>query len=422
MPLKFSVVIPTRHRPGFIKESIKYLALQDYPNFEVIISDNYLDPALSCKKIVEASALADVKYVKPSKPLGMVENWNFALEHAEGDYVLYLTDKMILLPNTLSRLNNALSEVQADIVSWIDDSFSPDDFSDYFGRGQYLVGASGVKTGLLYERFDPKRELNLKASGVIARTEQDKSTYAKGKICFGAYSSTLIQAVKKKYGSLFFNIAPDYTSMILALSEANVCIELASAGIVHVNTNISNGNLAATNDTHAKAYLDSLDDADKIFDGMVVKNLYSSVNNMLTHDYGALKKRYELSLEFNKLNWLAYIYEDTFNQNKVWSSQKIEQEHKDLYENFVNTLSSADQRYLAEKISSRAVAQRLEKEESSKPALPERRSIIYKKYLKSLFPAWLVKWYDEKKQYKNKDTYPLNHYTSLNDAVLIKLK
>jgi glycosyltransferase involved in cell wall biosynthesis len=417
MSFKFSVVIPTRHRPEFIKESLRYIALQTYSNFEVIISDNYSNPDLSCKAVVEKAGLPNAMYLKPAQPLGMVENWNFALGHAKGDYVLFLTDKMFLLPNTLSRLNHALSKVDADIVSWVDDSFSPIDFNDYFGRGQYIVGKSGVKSDLPFERFDPMYELNLKASGKIARTEQDKSTYAKGKICFGAYSRNLIETVREKYGSLFFNIAPDYTSMILALTEASVCIELASAGIVHINTDISNGNLAATNDIHAKAYLDSLDDTDQILEGMVIKGLYSSVNNMLTHDYGALKKRYALPLEFNKLNWLVYIFEDIFNGDKVWSSGTVEQEHKELYNKFVDTLSSADRVYLTDKINSRALKRRSGDDLITPPATVS-NIIRVKMYVKSLIPASIVNLYDSVRHKKNKDVSPQGEFSSLNEAII----
>ena len=59
------------------------------------MSDNYLDPALSLRGNLPRQ-LAGETSVRPSAAAPrMVENWNHALPFAAGDYICYLTDKML---------------------------------------------------------------------------------------------------------------------------------------------------------------------------------------------------------------------------------------------------------------------------------------------------------------------------------------
>jgi glycosyltransferase involved in cell wall biosynthesis len=98
MVATFSLVYPTRHRPEFIAQALRILEAQGHEGFEVVVSDNYTDPDLSCETVCRRSSLARLTYVRPPAPVDMVDNWNHALAHATGDYVAFLTDKMFVLP------------------------------------------------------------------------------------------------------------------------------------------------------------------------------------------------------------------------------------------------------------------------------------------------------------------------------------
>jgi glycosyltransferase involved in cell wall biosynthesis len=106
--LRFSLIYPTRHRQKFIGVALNFLLKQKYDDFEVIVSDNYSDPSLSCEDVCKKSPLKNIKYIRPPEPIGMVDNWNYALGHATGDYIFFFTDKMFLLPETLSNAGAAL--------------------------------------------------------------------------------------------------------------------------------------------------------------------------------------------------------------------------------------------------------------------------------------------------------------------------
>ncbi|MDQ2854169.1 MAG: glycosyltransferase family 2 protein, partial [Chloroflexota bacterium] len=268
---RFSIVYPTRHRPEFVRQALRILDTQRHGSFEVVVCDNYVDPALSCEQICRDSGLANLKYVRPPRPLGMVENWNHALPFATGDYVAYLTDKMFVLPDALGLIERAIDSARGpDIVSWTGDAFNPATWADYFGDGMY-VGVSSLVRSERYRRFSPARELNRRGRADVSRGEQSWSDYSRGKLVFGAYRRELLERIVQRYGAVFHNISPDYTSMVLGLTEAHDAIELALSCVVSVNTDISNGMLSDTNDAAALAFLNSLaGGAESILPNMLV--------------------------------------------------------------------------------------------------------------------------------------------------------
>lgn len=341
MSARFSLLIPTRHRPQFIAQGLHFIGAQSYGDFEVIVSDNFEDPSQSCRRAFEEAGLARAVYIRPERPLGMVDHWNFILDHAKGDYVLYFTDKMFLLPGTLARLANAVEETGADLLSWVDDSYIPDSASDYFGPGYYRQTAHGVANGAHYEEFDPREELSRKGRAEVSRPEQSRSAYARGKICFGAYSTSLIHGIKKKYGALFLPISPDYTSMILGLSEANRAVEIGASGIVHMQTDISNGALSAMSDAVAFSYLQQMGDMDKVCGNMLVPGLYAAPHNGVSHDYLALRRKYGLSFDFDAVNWLTYIIEDLDINGRIWSSPAEDQRQRKILQTYMEQMDES---------------------------------------------------------------------------------
>ncbi len=355
--MKFSLVYPTRDRPRFIETALRFLAKQDHDDFEVIVSDNYTDPSLSCEIFCTNAAVKNVRYIRPPQPLGMVDNWNYALEHASGDYIFFFTDKMFLLPGTLSYVESVLRESPAEILSWVDNKFTPLKFPNYFGEGTYLHSRPEVDIGKRFEAFNPKVELSKKVLAETARGEQSPSHYARGKICFGGYSRNLIKRIQDCSGVLFRNISPDYTSMILALSFANSAIEIDRPGVVHINTDLSNGGQVAIRDDMALSYLNSLGRVDSFFEQTLIPNLYSSVHNNVAHDYISLKRKFNLEYELNYINWLVYITEDLNLPNRIWSTSKIEREHREILEDFIEqNLNSEERKEYMMKLEARRIA------------------------------------------------------------------
>ena len=355
MSTRFSLVYPTRHRPEFVRQALRILESQRHDSFEVIVCDNYVDPALSCEQICRDSALPNLKYVRPPRPVGMVENWNHSLQFATGDYISYLTDKMFVLPDALRRIEQAIDSAGGpESVSWISDAYNPDSYADYFGAGNYRSSPSDVRSGP-YQHYSPADELDRRGRAEVSRSEQSSSDYCRGKLVFGAYRRELVGRIVDRYGALFHNINPDYTSLVLGLTEARDGIELAASCVVSINTDISNGMLSDTSDTQALGFLNSLSGgAERILPNLLVPGLYASQHNQVAHDFLTLKRAFGLVFEFNTVNWLVYCNEDISRPDRRWSDARVEAEQRGLLRAFVASLEPAVVAELEARIAARA--------------------------------------------------------------------
>ncbi len=404
--MKFSLVYPTQNRPSFIEAALRFLEHQEYDDFEVIVCDNYTDYSLSCEFIYKKSLLKNIKYIRPQKQLGMVANWNYALDYTSGEYIFYFTDKMFLLPGTLSYVADILKETQAEILSWVDNKFTPLQLPKYFDKGIYTISDSGIDVNKNFEFFDCRAELLKKVVAEASRGEQSSSHYARGKICFGAYNIALIKRIREYSGNLFHNICPDYTSMILGLSYANSALEISKPGIVHINTDLSNGGQTSVRDDLALSFLNSLGGGRGLFEQTLLPNLYSSVHNIVTHDYISLKQKFNLAYELNHINWLVYITEDLNLPNRKWSSPEIEINHRKLLEDFIDENLNDDQR--------KEYFSKIEKRRISRDALLTIQSQELSKiksfriFLQSYIPSYILNAYRHLRyNKKNKNEGPI---------------
>jgi len=355
MGTRFSIVYPTRHRPEFIRQALQVLETQQHDDFEVVVSDNYSDPALSAESACRESSVPNVRYVRPPEPLGMVENWNHALPFATGDYVCVLTDKMFVLPDALGRVARAIGLADGpDIVSWTGDAYNPAAYPDYFREGLYVSVSSEFSSGRLFRPFSPTGELERRGKAEVSRTEQTASQYSRGKLVFGAYRHDLVERIVERHGALFHNINPDYTSMILGLSSARAAVEMGSSCVVSVNTDVSNGWLSDTNDAAALAFLSSLaGGAEAILPTLFVPGLYASLHNWVAHDFATLRQRFDLGFTFDIVNWLTYCTEDIHRPGRQWTDPQVESQQKDILSAFISDLDPS----LADEVASR-VAER----------------------------------------------------------------
>lgn len=355
MSPKFSIIYPTRNRPAFINAALYFLREQNYSNFEVIVCDNSSSQNLSCEEICKNYPLIDIKYLKQEVPVGMVENWNYGLSYATGDYIIYLSDKMFLLPHTLEFAANAAELTGADILSWVSNDYYPNDYPNYFGCGRYKLAKQSPQIDGEFRYYNPSDELKRRTNASMSRSEDNPSDYARGKINFGAYSRPLIERILNQTGALFYNIAPDYTSMVFGLSWANSAIELSRSGIIHLHTDLSNGGQCIVSDVAALRFLDELKADESLFNNMLIPGLYCSQHNLVTHDYLSLKRKFDLPFELNRLNWLTYIAEDLNLPRRQWSSVDVKLHQKKLFDKFIQTqLGAADVDKLQKNIATRA--------------------------------------------------------------------
>ncbi len=107
----FSICVPTRNRVITLKYCIQTLLEQNFLNYEIIISDNSdFEERLKVRKLVSDLNSNLISYHETPAFYSMRENFEFALNKAQGNYILFLGDDDGFVLNSLSYLEKYLKE------------------------------------------------------------------------------------------------------------------------------------------------------------------------------------------------------------------------------------------------------------------------------------------------------------------------
>lgn len=90
MSIKFSVLLPTKNRLQLLRQAVETVRRQSYADWEIVVADNVSEEDIA--GYVLGLDEPRVRYVRAAKPLPVTENWNLALRHSTGDYVIMLGD------------------------------------------------------------------------------------------------------------------------------------------------------------------------------------------------------------------------------------------------------------------------------------------------------------------------------------------
>jgi glycosyltransferase involved in cell wall biosynthesis len=114
----FSIVMPTRNRASLLRSSLKTAIDQSFHDYEVVVCDN--NSTDDTKEVVEAAMSQSnrIRYVNPERDLSMCDNWDFALQHARGKFIIYLSDDDGLLLDCLSYAHDLISKFDLKLLVW----------------------------------------------------------------------------------------------------------------------------------------------------------------------------------------------------------------------------------------------------------------------------------------------------------------
>jgi glycosyltransferase involved in cell wall biosynthesis len=86
---KISVLIPTYNYGRYLEEAIESVLVQDFEDYELIVSDDCSSDN-SEEIMARYEGNSRVRYHRHTSNLGMVENWNWCLSEARGEFVKYV--------------------------------------------------------------------------------------------------------------------------------------------------------------------------------------------------------------------------------------------------------------------------------------------------------------------------------------------
>jgi len=110
----FSIVIPAYNQPELLQRAVESVLQQQGVRFEVIISDDSTNHLIA--QYAEQLANPLVRYLHHDEPGTPVDNWNFGLQAATGDYVIIMHhDEAMYGSDYLQRIEKQM-EKGADLV------------------------------------------------------------------------------------------------------------------------------------------------------------------------------------------------------------------------------------------------------------------------------------------------------------------
>lgn len=114
----FSVIIPQKDRAEYLIHTLRTCMMQDYPNFQVIVSDDCsVDNSVEVAKNL-ASIDSRIKVFAHTSHLGMRDNFEFALNQVKEGYVMALGGDDGLTPGSIWRMYNILKDTGKELLAW----------------------------------------------------------------------------------------------------------------------------------------------------------------------------------------------------------------------------------------------------------------------------------------------------------------
>ncbi len=215
----FSILMPTRNRGYLLRDSIQTVLGQDFDDYELIICDNN---SHDDTRQVADEALAKsnrVRYINPGKDLSMCANWEYVLDHAVGDYILYVSDDDALVSGALKFVYDILTRHKApggnaiDVLTWQRGGYGHPDLSTAKHRTRLFL-AFRLRSGNLYNVSSQLMINNL----CDFESQHPNYHFVIPKMLNCAVSRNAILECKTHTGQFFVPPYPDYTSVCQLLA------------------------------------------------------------------------------------------------------------------------------------------------------------------------------------------------------------
>jgi glycosyltransferase involved in cell wall biosynthesis len=224
-----TVMIPTRERCDTLQFTLQTVVTQNFADSQILVSDNASED--DTPAVVRGFEDPRITYVRTARRMSMSDHWDFALEHATGEYVIAIGDDDGIMPGALERLASLISTQPAPIYCW-----NPNGYV-------WPIGKSSPK--LVLSAIVPNTTVNLR-SGVEKTLRWGTWGWAKHlvPIYHSAISRKIPDAMRVRTGRVFHSTCPDvFTSYAVpAFAESAVRVgEAVSTFGVSAKSNSGTG-------------------------------------------------------------------------------------------------------------------------------------------------------------------------------------
>jgi glycosyltransferase involved in cell wall biosynthesis len=217
---RFSVLLPSRNRLELLKCALDSILSQRFSDFEVIVSDNC--SGTDYAPFILSLGDARVRLVRTAIPLPVTANWNHALQHARGQYILMLGDDDALAPGCLARFDQLITEHAApDVVYGMAYHYAYAGVIPHAPQGYFVT----LKPRLIYSDQQQPTQLE------VARARHFGRSALRFRHLFGfnsqffCWSRNFVESLSG-YGPFFQSPYPDYyASFVTMLKAKRIVVE-----------------------------------------------------------------------------------------------------------------------------------------------------------------------------------------------------
>lgn len=352
----FSILLPTKNRPEYLDDSILSVILQEFEDYELIISDNHNDQRtqIVLNKYIDHQK---VKIIRPEMELAMPDNWEFAAIHATGKYVIVLPDRKLFYKEALKTIYKNLKAFnEPNACSWTVKVY--DDQNKKMGWF-----APEIKTGKS-KLFNSCTLINNFLSEKYLGSKSLDFYYPKS--LNGCFKNEIAQQVRKNTGHFFnneFATTPDYSSLFIQLACSNEVLFIGKPIYISQGEIVSNGRFSTFVD--CMPYLQSLR-FENYYKYVPIKAPY--IYNLLLNDFLRIKDIVGGNLNKHKTDWINYFASIYFDYTKIESMGLMEHDnllnYRNSYEEALSKLSDDEKKKIDERYE--VIAHSFEKYEVSR--------------------------------------------------------
>lgn len=304
--MKFTVLLPTRNRLALLRYAVETVRRQNYANWEIIVSDNASEEDI--EGFVASLGDSRIKYVRTEQFIPVTANWNNALAHATGDYIIMLGDDDGLL-------RDYFQSVRALIQTFSYPELVLTDALLYAYPGAMPGHPDGflqIGFGAFFsERTEPYMVSREAALAAVQNAMNFRISY-QFNMQYSLLSRSLVQRANR-IGSFFQSPYPDYyasnatllmADTVLAVPRPMVCIGISrqSFGYYFFNQRQEEG---------ARLLNDNLTDsawqfvADKLLPGSQLYSCWLAAVEMVHRNFAG---KHDLKVNYARYRMLQLIY------------------------------------------------------------------------------------------------------------------
>ena len=288
----FSIVIPTKNRPEYLRDSIQSVLLQDFDDYELIVSDNFNDGPTQ-RLIAEFGDYERFFSFRTDKELNMIDHWEFATTKARGRHVILLADRKVLFNHSLKKLKRIITKAP-DINVF---SFGIKVYDDQQNKMGWDAPIGKTK------RYSSKELISNFLSKNIYTAESMDLVFPK--TLNGCFKNAYAKNLREQYGNYFNNkgvTTPDYSSMFVNLALNQEILYVGEKIILTQGEHISNGRHFGAG--KYKAYMESLG-LKNVYKDVVIKA--PMIYNLLIVDFKTVAQLFGGNLVGVELDWKNYF-------------------------------------------------------------------------------------------------------------------